>query len=42
MSESRSMRLLNEGRKNVHDEDRSERPSSVNDDFISEVKEKLR
>ena len=35
-------RMINEGRENVHDEARSERPSLVNDDWVRKVKERVR
>jgi len=35
-------RMFNEGRKNLHDEARSGRPSLVNDDLVRKVKEKVR
>jgi len=31
------VRMFNEGRENVHDEARSGRPSSVNDDLVRKV-----
>ena len=34
--------MFNEGRENVHDETRSERPSLVNDDLVRKVKERVR
>ena len=37
-----SVRMFNEGRENVHDEARSGRPSSVNDDLMHEVNERVR
>jgi len=36
------VRMFNEGRENVHDEARSERPSLVNDDLVRKVKERVR
>jgi len=36
------VRMFNEGRENVHDEARSERPSLVNDDLVRNVNERLR
>jgi len=36
------VRMFNEGRENVHDETRSERPSLVNDDLVRKVKERVR
>ncbi|GBN09266.1 hypothetical protein AVEN_255905-1 [Araneus ventricosus] len=36
------VRQFNDGRTNVHDEARSERPSVVNDGLIAKVKEKIR
>jgi len=36
------VRLFNEGRENVHDEARSERPSLVNDDLVRKVNERVR
>ena len=36
------VRMFNEGRENVHDEARSERPSLVNDDLVRKVNERLR
>jgi len=38
----RWLRLFNEGRTNVHDEERTGRPSLVNDDSVREVVEKLK
>jgi len=35
-------RMFNEGRKNVHDEARSGRPSLVNDDLVHKVNERVR
>jgi len=35
------VRMFNEGRENVHDEARSGRPSSVNDDLVREVNERV-
>jgi len=37
----RWVRLFNEGRKNVHDDTRSGRPSVVNEDLMSAVEERL-
>jgi len=34
--------IFNEGRENVHDEARSGRPSSVNDDFVRKANERVR
>jgi len=34
--------MFNEGRENVHDEARSERPSLVNDDLVRKVNERVR
>jgi len=36
------VRMLNEGRENVHDEARSGRPSLVNDDLVRKVNERVR
>jgi len=36
------VRMLNEGRENVHDEARSGRPSLVNDDLVCKVNERVR
>jgi len=36
------VRVFNEGRKNVHDEARSVRPSLVNDDLVRKVNERVR
>jgi len=36
------VRMFNEGRENVHDETRSERPSLVNDDLVRKVNERVR
>jgi len=36
------VRMFNEGRENVHDEARSERPSLVNDDLVRKVNERVR
>jgi len=36
------VRMFNEGRENVRDEARSGRPSSVNDDLVRKVKERVR
>ena len=36
------VRMFNEGRKNVHDEARSGRPSLVNDDLVRMVNERVR
>jgi len=36
------VRMFNEGRQNVHDEERSGRPSLVNDDLVGEVNERVR
>ena len=36
------VRMFNEGRKNVHDEARSGRPSLVNDDLVRKVNERVR
>jgi len=36
------VRMLNEGRENVHDEARSGRPSLVNDDLVRKVNELVR
>jgi len=36
------VRMFNKGRENVHDEARSERPSSVNDDLVHNVNERVR
>ena len=36
------VRMFNEGRKNVHDEARSGRPSLVNDDLVHKVNERVR
>jgi len=36
------VRMINEGRENVHDEARSGRPSLVNDDLVRKVKERVR
>ena len=36
------VRMLNEGRENVHDEARSGRPSLVNDDLVHKVNERVR
>ena len=36
------VRMLNEGRANVHDEARSGRPSLVNDDLVCNVNERVR
>ena len=36
------VRMFNEGRENVHDEARSGRPSSVNDDLVRKVNERVR
>lgn len=38
----RWVRLFNEGRKNVHDDERSGRPSLVNDDMVRAVEEKIK
>jgi len=35
------VRMFNEGRKNVHDEARSGRPSLVNDDLVRKVNERV-
>ena len=35
-------RMFNEGRENVHDEARSGHPSSVNDDLVRKVNERVR
>jgi len=35
------VRMFNEGRKNVHDEARSGRPSLVNDDLVCKVNERV-
>ena len=35
------VRMLNEGRENVHDEARSGRPSSMNDDMVRKVNERV-
>ena len=35
-------RMFNEGRDNVHDGPRSERPSLVNDDLVRKVNDRLR
>jgi len=35
------VRMFNEGRQNVHDEARSERPSLVNDDLVRKVNERV-
>ena len=35
------VRMLNEGRENVHDEVRSGRPSLVNDDLVRKVNERV-
>ena len=37
----RWVRLFIEGRENVHDEERSGRPSLVNDDLVRAVEEKI-
>jgi len=34
--------MFNEGRENVHDESRSGRPSSMNDDLVPKVNERVR
>jgi len=39
---TKCVRMLNEGRENVHDEARSDRPSSVNDDLVRKVNERVR
>ena len=36
------IRIFNEGRENVHDGARSERPSLVNDDLLRKVNERVR
>ena len=36
------VRMFNEGRENVHDDVRSGRPSSVNDDLVRKVNESVR
>ena len=36
------VRMFNEGRENVHDEARSQRPSLVNDNLVRKVKERVR
>ena len=36
------VRMFNEGRQNVHDEARSERPSLANDDLVRKVNERVR
>jgi len=36
------VRMFNEGRENVHDEARSERPSLVNDDLVRKVNDRVR
>ena len=36
------VRMFNEGRENVHDEDRSGRPSLVNDNLVRKVNERVR
>ena len=36
------VRMFSEGRKNVHDEARSGRPSLVNDDFVCKANERVR
>ena len=36
------VRMFNEGRENVHDESRSGRPSSVSDDLVRKVSERVR
>ena len=36
------VRMFNEGRENVHDEERSGRPSLVNDDLVRKVNERVR
>jgi len=36
------VRIFNEGRENVHDEARSERPSLVNVDLVRKVNERVR
>jgi len=36
------VRMFNEGRENVHDETRSERPSLVNDDLVRKVNVRVR
>ena len=36
------VRMFNEGRENVHGEDRSGRPSLVNDDLVRKVNERVR
>jgi len=36
------VRMFNEGRENVHDEARSERPSLVNDDLVHKVNKRVR
>ena len=38
----RWVRLFNEGRENVHDDERSGRPSLVNDDMVRAIEEKIR
>ena len=35
------VRMFNEGRENVHDEARSGRPSSANDDLVRKVNERV-
>jgi len=35
------VRMFNEGRENVHDEARSERPSLMNDDLVRKVSERV-
>jgi len=36
------VRMLSEGRENLHDEERSGRPSLVNDDLVRKVNERVR
>ena len=38
----RWVRLFNEGREDVHDDERSGRPSLVNDDMVRAIEEKIR
>jgi len=38
----RWVRLLNEGRENVHDDPQSGRPSTVNENLVRAVEEKIR
>ena len=35
-------RVFNEGRENVHDDPRSDRPSVANEDLVRAVEEKIR